>query len=59
MSKKIRYRGHGRYERRLSALDRLNTTLENGVNYKGKDLTDKQKKRIEKEIQVLKNRTTY
>jgi len=59
MSKKIRYRGHGRFERRLSALDRLNTTLENGLNYKGKDLTDKQKKRIEKEIQVLKNRTTY
>jgi len=46
--KKVKYRGHGRQERRGTALTLLEATLERGTNHEGTELTKTQIKRIEK-----------
>ena len=54
--KKVKYKGHGRQERRGTALTLLEATLERGTNHEGTELTKIQTKRIEKEIAVLEER---
>ena len=56
MKKKVKYKGYGRQGRRLGALQRLEATLESGINHEGKELTERQKKRINREIEILKER---
>lgn len=56
MKKKIKYKGYNRQGRRQGALQRLEATLEKGINHEGKELTARQTKRIQKEIETLKER---
>jgi len=54
--KKIKYKGHGRQERRGTAITLLEATIERGTNHEGTELTKGQIKRIETEISVLEER---
>ena len=54
--KKVKYKGHGRQERRGTALTLLEATIKRGTNHEGTELTKTHIKRIETEISVLEER---
>ena len=54
--KKVKYKGHGRQERRGTAITLLEATIKRGTNHEGTELTKSQIKRIETEISVLEER---
>jgi|TARA_B110000285_G_scaffold216668_1_gene264179 hypothetical protein len=54
--KKVKYKGHGRQERRGTAITLLEATIKRGTNHEGTELTKTQIKRIETEISVLEER---